>query len=68
MDISTSIPSRSVIRLSKGQRIKAKIAVSNVNVDDIGEVRADGEHEFHLIYWLRQKARRYYKGSDMEIL
>jgi len=57
-----------MIRLSKGQRVKAKVAVSNVNVGDIGEVRESGEHEHHLIYWVRQKATRYYRASDLEIL
>lgn len=56
------------VHLNKEQRVKAKVAVSNVNEGDIGEARESGTHEYHLIYWVRQKSTRYYKSSNLEIL
>lgn len=56
------------IPLKKGWRVRAKVAMSNVNVGDLGEVRKTGLAEWHLIYWIRQNATRYYPAKDLEIL
>lgn len=59
-------PEDLMVPLREGWRVKALVAVSNVNVGDIGEVRKTGLAEYHLIYWVRQKATRYYRGLDLE--
>lgn len=52
--------------MREGWRVRATVAVTNVNVGDVGEVRHSGMHEYHLVYWIRQKATRYYRGLDLE--
>jgi hypothetical protein len=60
------VSEETMVALREGWRVKALAPVSNVNVGDIGEVRKTGLSEYHLIYWVRQKATRYYRGLDLE--
>jgi hypothetical protein len=55
-----------LVALREGWRVRALVAVTNVNVGDIGEVRKSGLSEYHLIYWVRQRSTRYYRGLDLE--
>jgi hypothetical protein len=52
--------------IKEGWRVRALKAASNVNVGDIGEARKTGMHEYHLIYWVRQRATSFYRGKDLE--
>lgn len=52
--------------MKEGWRVRATAPGPNVRVGDEGEARKTGMHEFHLVYWLRQKATSFHRASDME--
>lgn len=52
--------------MKAGWRVRALADGPNVRKGDEGEARKTGMHDFHLIYWIRQKATSYFRATDLE--
>lgn len=56
------------VAMKEGWRVRATTDALNVVAGDLGEIRKTGLHEYHLVFWLRQKATSFYKGTHLERL